>query len=48
MVLPIRTLSNIGRMEGQVYWHDPHSMQDVMWFSSANYQLRRAEAVASR
>ena len=48
VVLPIRILSNIGRVEGQVNWHDPHSMHDVMSFSSANSQLRNAEAVANK
>ena len=48
VVLPIRILSNIGRVEGQVNWHEPHSMHDVMSLSSANSQLRNAEAVANK
>ena len=47
-VLPNRILTYIGRVEGQVNWHDPHSMHDVMSFSSANSQLRNAEAVANK
>ena len=45
---PKRMLSNIGLCDGHVYWHEPHSMHEVMHSASTLSHICFAEAVASK
>ncbi len=42
--LPKRRKSSNGNAEGQVYWHDPHSMQSIIFSFSA---LSNSDSLAS-